>query len=109
MNINSRPQFFGLLAGLFLAAGLVFSSFLVTRAWMVIAQSQTISVTGSARKNIRADLIVDSDTVSRYRWSSSKGPPLKIQSGTLATAQITVASRRPIEMVIPLVREYTGL
>jgi HlyD family secretion protein len=58
---------------------------------------------------IRADLIVDSDTVSRYRWSSSKGPPLKIQSGTLATAQITVASRRPIEMVIPLVREYTGL
>ena len=64
MNINSRPQFFGLLAGLFLAAGLVFSSFLVTRAWMVIAQSQTISVTGSARKNIRADLIVWSGTFS---------------------------------------------
>ena len=64
MNITSRPQLFGLLAGLFLAAGLVFSSFVVTRAWMVIAQSQTISVTGSARKNIRADLIIWSGTFS---------------------------------------------
>ncbi len=58
---------------------------------------------------IHADLLIDVDTVSKYRWSSSKGPPVKIQSGTLATAQITVASRRPIEMVIPLIREYTGL
>jgi uncharacterized protein len=64
MNINSRPQLIGLLAGLFLAAGLVFSSFVVTRAWMVVAQSQTISVTGSARKNIRADLIIWSGTFS---------------------------------------------
>ncbi|MBI5685646.1 MAG: SIMPL domain-containing protein [Verrucomicrobia bacterium] len=64
MNINSRPQLFGLLAGIFLAAGLVFSSFVVTRAWMLIAQSQTIQVTGSARKNIRADLIIWTSTFS---------------------------------------------
>ncbi|MCX6900578.1 MAG: SIMPL domain-containing protein [Verrucomicrobia bacterium] len=64
MNISNRPQLFGLIAGLFLAAGLVFSSFVVTRAWMAISQSQTISVTGSARKNIRADLIIWNGTFS---------------------------------------------
>jgi HlyD family secretion protein len=58
---------------------------------------------------VHADLLVDEHTFSGYRWSSSQGPPLKIHSGTRATAYITVASRRPIEMVVPLVREYTGL
>ena len=58
---------------------------------------------------VHADLAVDEHTFSGYRWSSSQGPPLKIQSGTRAAAYITVASRRPIEMVIPLLREYTGL
>jgi HlyD family secretion protein len=58
---------------------------------------------------VHADLLIDAQTASKYKWSSSKGPPLKIQSGTLATAQVTVASRRPIELVIPLIREYTGL
>ncbi len=58
---------------------------------------------------VHADLLIDSNTVSKYKWSSSQGPPLRIQSGTLATAQITVASRRPAEMVLPLIREYSGL
>ncbi len=58
---------------------------------------------------VHADLVVDEHTFSGYRWSSSQGPPLKIQSGTRAAAYITVASRRPIEMVIPLLREYSGL
>jgi HlyD family secretion protein len=58
---------------------------------------------------VHADLVVDPSTVSGYRWSSSKGPPLKIQSGTLATGNIEVATKRPIEMVIPLMRKYTGL
>jgi HlyD family secretion protein len=58
---------------------------------------------------VHADLLVNEHTFSGYRWSSSQGPPLKIQSGTRAAAYITVASRRPIEMVIPLLREYSGL
>jgi HlyD family secretion protein len=58
---------------------------------------------------VHADLVVDEHTFSGYRWSSSQGPPLKIQSGTRAAAYIAVDSRRPIEMVIPLLREYTGL
>lgn len=58
---------------------------------------------------VHADLLVDERTFSGYRWSSSQGPPLKIQSGTRAAAYITVDSRRPIDMVVPLLREYSGL
>lgn len=64
---------------------------------------------GDAPYEVHADLLIDENTVSSYKWSSSQGPPLKIQSGTIASAQIAVATRRPIEMVLPLIREYTGL
>ena len=54
----SRPHFFGLLAGLALATGLIFASLVVATAWTRIAESQIINVTGSARKNVRSDLVV---------------------------------------------------
>ncbi len=47
-----------MLAGLFLATGLVFSSMLGTTAWGKIKNSQFITVKGSARKNIESDLAV---------------------------------------------------
>jgi hypothetical protein len=53
-----RPQLFGLLAGLFLAAALCFASVTVTRTWVHLKESQLIQVTGSARKNVRSDLCV---------------------------------------------------
>lgn len=43
---------------MFLAVGLLLSAMVVTRAWLKIAESQTISVTGAARKNVKSDLIV---------------------------------------------------
>lgn len=55
---TSRPHLFGLLAGLFLAAGIAFAALVVAGAWSRIAESQVISVTGSARKNVRSDLVV---------------------------------------------------
>ncbi len=55
---SSRSVLFGVVAGLFLAAGLVLSAMLVTRAWLKISEAQEITVTGSARKNIRSDLAV---------------------------------------------------
>jgi HlyD family secretion protein len=64
---------------------------------------------GDAPYEVHADLLIDDKTLSKYQWSSSQGPPLKIQSGTIASAQITVDARRPLEMVFPLIREYTGL
>ena len=40
----SRPQLFGMLAGLFLAAGLVLSSMLATTTWLKVKNSQFITV-----------------------------------------------------------------
>lgn len=53
-----RPQLFGMIAGLFLAAGLVFSSMLATATWLKVKNSQFITVKGSTRKNVTSDLIV---------------------------------------------------
>lgn len=54
----ARPHLFGLLAGLFLATGLCFAALVLARAWTRIAESQVVNVTGSARKNVRSDLVV---------------------------------------------------
>src|SRR5882757_3735706 len=54
----SRPHLFGVLAGLALAAGLVFAALVFANAWTRIAESQVINVTGSARKNVRSDLVI---------------------------------------------------
>lgn len=57
---------------------------------------------------IHVDLLPDPDNVSTYRWTSSEGPPLRIQSGTLAAAGVVVERRRPIQMVIPQLRRHTA-
>jgi hypothetical protein len=57
-NPSSRPHLFGLLAGLFLAAGLCFASIVFARTWTHLHESQVIDVTGSARKNIQSDLVI---------------------------------------------------
>ena len=64
---------------------------------------------GDAPYEIRADLQLDPDTASGYRWSSSAGPPSDILTGTLCAARITVERRRPVEMVLPLLREQLGV
>ena len=76
MNTPSapRPHLFGLLAGLALAAGLVFTALVLANAWTRIAESQVINVTGSARKNVRSDLVV---------WRSS----FSVEAPTLIEAQ----------------------
>lgn len=55
---NSRPQLFGMLAGLFLAVGLVLSSMLATTTWLKVENSQFITAKGSTRKNVKSDLVV---------------------------------------------------
>jgi hypothetical protein len=69
-----RPHFFGLLAGLFLAAGLVGAAMVVTRAWIFLHESAVISVTGSAARDVLSDLIV---------WKGN----FQVEDATLAQAQ----------------------
>src|SRR6478736_6058499 len=58
MTAPSKPHLLGMVAGLFLAAGLVVSASLATTAWLKVKNTQFITVKGSARKNVRADLVV---------------------------------------------------
>jgi hypothetical protein len=72
-----------LLAGLFLAAGLVLAAVLLTRTWMAIADSETISVTGSARRTVSSDLII---------WNGS----FSIEAPQLIEAQRALAKHRDL-------------
>ena len=56
-----------------------------------------------------ADLVPSAASASGYKWSSSKGEPIRLGSGTMITATVVVRERRPISMVIPLLRELTGI
>lgn len=51
----------------------------------------------------------DASTPSGYRWAVGKGPEVHLTSGTLAQAEITTRSRRPIDLVVPLLRKLTGI
>ena len=80
---SSRPQLFGMLAGLFLAVGLVLSAMLATTTWLKVKNSQFITVKGSARKNIESDLVV---------WRGS----FVVEAETLLDAQHKVQANRTV-------------
>jgi len=60
---------------------------------------------------IQVDVSLERDpaTPTGYRWSSSRGPSLKISSGTLTSGDVVVKTDRPISLVIPTLRESLGL
>jgi biotin carboxyl carrier protein len=57
---------------------------------------------------ITAELIPDAGTVSGYRWSSSKGPPRSLYTGTPCRALITVREQPPVRLVVPTIRDLLG-
>ncbi|MFL6193866.1 MAG: NHLP bacteriocin system secretion protein [Thermoanaerobaculia bacterium] len=58
---------------------------------------------------VNVELTRDAATPTGYRWSSSRGPNLKISSGTLAAGDVVVQEDPPIRLVIPKLREKLGL
>jgi len=50
-------------------------------------------------------ILEQAQTPSGYRWTSSQGPPISVDSGTLCNAFVIVARKRPIEYVIPIFNE----
>ena len=58
---------------------------------------------------VYADLVPDPTSPSGYAWSSPKGAQLTVNSGTICNVTLTVRSSRPVELVIPVLREYLGL
>ncbi|MEY2789686.1 MAG: hypothetical protein RLZZ34_2829 [Verrucomicrobiota bacterium] len=80
MSPIPKPHLLGVLAGLFMASGLIVSTTLLTRTWLKVADAESITVTGSARRNVSSDLIV---------WRGS----LTVESPTLLAAQALLAQQ----------------
>jgi HlyD family secretion protein len=56
-----------------------------------------------------AELEPDSATVSRFRWSSSKGPDTQVTSGTTTSVRVKVDEQAPIAFVFPILRSWSGV
>jgi HlyD family secretion protein len=57
----------------------------------------------------RIALEPDAGSLSGYRWSSSRGSTVRVASGTLATTDVRVLEQAPITLVLPLLREISGI
>jgi HlyD family secretion protein len=51
----------------------------------------------------------DEGTVTGYRWAVGQGPALRLTSGTLTKAEITTRVRRPVELIVPMLRKLSGI
>jgi NHLM bacteriocin system secretion protein len=71
--------------------------------------SESLTAGGGAPVQIFAELEEDSTNTSGYKWSSSKGPALKITPGTTASVRVQIAEQAPISYVIPIFRSLTGV
>jgi HlyD family secretion protein len=58
---------------------------------------------------VNVALARDPATPTGFRWTSSRGPDLKIGSGTLAAGGVVVFEERPIRLLVPAVRQRIGI
>jgi HlyD family secretion protein len=65
---------------------------------------QTLS-NNAAPFEVIVDLYADPDTPSGYRWSSSRGPSLHLNEGTLIDADVEVRSLPILSLVVPQMRQ----
>jgi HlyD family secretion protein len=45
---------------------------------------------------------------SGYRWSSGRGPAQTLSAGTLVHAEVVTRERRPVDLLLPLIRRVSG-
>ncbi len=99
----SRPHLFGVLAGLALAGALCFASLVASHTWIRIGESQTINVTGSARKNVTSDLVIwragfSTEAPSLLEAHAQLKTDLLKVTGWLASKGVTDVVAKPISI-----------
>lgn len=50
---------------------------------------------------IDINLEADPNTVSKYKWTSLRGPDIQLSSGTLCTVTIITRESHPVELLFP--------
>jgi HlyD family secretion protein len=58
---------------------------------------------------VTATMESDPSTPSGYRWSSSQGPDIPIEGGTICNASVVLARQRPITLLVPFLKKQLGL
>jgi len=58
---------------------------------------------------VRARLEVDPSATSGYRWSSSRGPDMKVTEGLTHSTRVTVEGRAPVTYLVPALREVSRI
>jgi HlyD family secretion protein len=56
---------------------------------------------------VRARLEMDPSTASGYKWSSSRGPDMKVTSGLTHETRVTIEQRAPVTYLLPVLREIS--
>jgi HlyD family secretion protein len=63
---------------------------------------------GTSKLEVRLSLVPDTHTPSGYAWSSSSGPPFRIEGGTRVVVSVVVDRRAPITYVLPMLKDTLG-
>lgn len=63
----------------------------------------------TAKVEVIAELISEPSNVSGYKWSSSKGPDMKLTPGTTTALRVKVEEQAPITFLLPFLREWSGI
>ncbi len=63
---------------------------------------------GGIKIEVFCELILDETTTTGFAWTSGEGPEVTITAGTTAAVRATVESRRPISLIIPILRRWSG-
>lgn len=104
-----RPEEFGSMIGKVISV----SSYPVTAESMATKlQDENLikKILGTGPKYaVTVDFKISSHTYSGFAWTSSVGPPVKINSGTLATGAVILERRSPISFVLPFLKKSLGV
>ena len=106
--VTAKKERFGYLAGTVRAV----AQYPATEAGMLSLFNNAALVRELTRSGppiaVEVELHKDPSTRSGYAWSSRTGANVELSSGTLAGGTFVVESKRPIRLLIPLLRELTG-
>ncbi len=104
-----KPEEFGYIQGRVKSV----SMYPISRESMVTELGNEIMVNRLLQSGEVISLIATLETTpstpSGFRWSSSRGPDVSVEGGTLCQASIVLERQRPISLLIPFLKKQLGL
>jgi HlyD family secretion protein len=80
----------------------------ITRIFENEALARAMMASGPVTE-VHIELLTSPATSSGYVWSSPKGPPGSITSGSVSSVEIVTRAQHPIELVVPYLKRTLGL